>query len=215
MMILSIDLGKFQSVCCFYEKESGKHRFETIKTNRAHVKNLLDKNPCEIVIMEACGPSGWISDVCRSRDIKTLICSTNEEAWSWKSVKRKTDRDDARRLAQMYVHHTLVPVYMPQPAVREQRMIIKYRKTLDQRINRVKNTIRSLFANHGIEIDKEPILIYPTLHYQNGGILANADASSNGNASATDSNNGSAIPSRIRRCSTERFLTLRVLSPSV
>jgi succinate dehydrogenase / fumarate reductase flavoprotein subunit len=35
-----------------------------------------------------------------------------------------------------------------------------------------------LFANHGIEIDKEPILIYPTLHYQNGGILANADASS-------------------------------------
>lgn len=153
MMILSIDLGKFQSVCCFYEKETGKHRFETIKTNRAHVKNLLDKNPCEIVIMEACGPSGWISDVCRSRDIKSLICSTNEEAWSWKSVKRKTDRDDARRLAQMYVHNTLVPVYMPEPAVREQRMIIKYRKTLDQRINRVKNTIRSLFANHGIEID--------------------------------------------------------------
>jgi len=28
-----------------------------------------------------------------------------------------------------------------------------------------------LFKRYGIEIDKEPMLIYPTLHYQNGGLL--------------------------------------------
>ena len=27
-----------------------------------------------------------------------------------------------------------------------------------------------LFKRYGIEIDKEPMLIYPTLHYQNGGL---------------------------------------------
>jgi succinate dehydrogenase/fumarate reductase flavoprotein subunit len=32
------------------------------------------------------------------------------------------------------------------------------------------------FARYGIYMDKEPILVYPTLHYQNGGILINAEA---------------------------------------
>ena len=32
-----------------------------------------------------------------------------------------------------------------------------------------------MFAKYGIDIRKEPILIYPTLHYQNGGLDINAD----------------------------------------
>jgi len=35
-----------------------------------------------------------------------------------------------------------------------------------------------MYDNHGIDISKEPMLIYPTLHYQNGGVTINADASS-------------------------------------
>jgi succinate dehydrogenase/fumarate reductase flavoprotein subunit len=35
-----------------------------------------------------------------------------------------------------------------------------------------------MYDNHGIDISKEPMLIYPTLHYQNGGVMFNADASS-------------------------------------
>ncbi len=32
------------------------------------------------------------------------------------------------------------------------------------------------FNRHGMDISKEPMLVYPTLHYQNGGININADA---------------------------------------
>jgi len=35
-----------------------------------------------------------------------------------------------------------------------------------------------MYANHDIDVSKEPMLIYPTLHYQNGGVVINADASS-------------------------------------
>lgn len=34
-----------------------------------------------------------------------------------------------------------------------------------------------MYANHDIYIEKEPMLVYPSLHYQNGGVLINADAS--------------------------------------
>jgi succinate dehydrogenase/fumarate reductase flavoprotein subunit len=33
-----------------------------------------------------------------------------------------------------------------------------------------------MFGQFGIDIRKEPVLVYPTLHYQNGGILINKDA---------------------------------------
>jgi len=28
-----------------------------------------------------------------------LVCNPNQEAWKWKHIKRKTDRDDALKLA--------------------------------------------------------------------------------------------------------------------
>lgn len=33
------------------------------------------------------------------------------------------------------------------------------------------------FMRHGIDISKEPLLVYPTLHYQNGGLAINPDSS--------------------------------------
>jgi transposase len=153
MMILSIDLGKFTSVACFFDTAIQRPDFRTIKTNRIHINSLLTRKDIDLVVFEACGPSGWISDVCHEKKLKTLVSSTNDEAWLWKNTKRKTDRDDALKLARMAMMTQLTPVHVPTPQVRERRAIIKYRKTLDQRINRIKNTIRSLFVNHGIEID--------------------------------------------------------------
>ncbi len=153
MMTLSIDLGKFTSVACFFDTGTQKHRFETILTQKNHVEQLLNTPGIEQVVMEACGPSGWIHDICQEKNLPTIVCSTNEEAWAWKNTKRKTDRDDALKLAQMAMLKTLVPVHVPKPKVREQRAIIKYRKTLDQDITKIKNNIRSIFANRGIQID--------------------------------------------------------------
>ena len=42
---------------------------------------------------------------------------------------------------------------MPSETHREFRSLVKYRKTLDQRINKIKCTIRAWFVNHGITID--------------------------------------------------------------
>ena len=53
----------------------------------------------------------------------------------------------------MTMMRDLKAVHIPKPEIREQRTLIKYRKTLDRRINRIKNAIRSLFANRGIKID--------------------------------------------------------------
>ncbi|GAA5511258.1 IS110 family transposase [Novipirellula caenicola] len=152
MKILALDLGKFNSVACFFNSKTRKSKFLTTPTNREHIASIFKSAKADLVVMEACGPSGWINDLAQSFGLETLVCSTNEEAWRWANVKRKTDRDDALKLARMAAMGELKAVHTPSPQHREFRSLVKYRKTLDQRINKTKNTIRAWFVNHGVEI---------------------------------------------------------------
>jgi len=151
--ILAIDLGKFNSMCCFFDPDTQQKRFQTVPTDRDYLRSFLGAQAVQLVVFEACGPSGWLHDLCDELGLETVVCSTNEEAWQWNNVKRKTDKDDAFKLAQMANLKSLKPVHIPSPAMREFRTLVKHRKSLDQRINRLKNSIRSLFVNHGIQID--------------------------------------------------------------
>ena len=154
MKILALDLGKFNTMCCFFDSETRQSEFLTAVTDRHYLSTVFKKHKVDLVVMEACGPSGWINDLAISHGLKTLVCSTNEDAWKWSNVKRKTDKDDALKLARMAAMKELKAVHMPSEAHREFRSLVKYRKTLDYRINKMKNTIRAWFVNHGIEIDK-------------------------------------------------------------
>ena len=153
MLILSIDLGKYNSMCCFYDTNSQKAEFQKAETTLRNLTAVMKGRKIDLVVMEACGPSGWISDLCHELGLETMVCSTNDEAWQWSKVKRKTDKDDALKLARMASLQGLSPVHVPAPEVREWRTLIKYRKSLSQRKTRIQNAIRALFANHGIEID--------------------------------------------------------------
>jgi hypothetical protein len=66
----------------------------------------------------------------------------NCEAWKWKNVKRKTDRDDALKLARL----TLPEVHMPSPATRQKRGLLHYRQSLIGQRVAVQNRIRALIS---------------------------------------------------------------------
>ena len=92
MLILAIDLGKYNSMCCFYDTETQKAEFQKAETTRRYLTAVMKSRKIDLVVMEACGPSGWISDLCSDLELKTLVCSTNDEAWHWSKVKRKRTR---------------------------------------------------------------------------------------------------------------------------
>lgn len=154
MKILALDLGKFNTMCCFFDTKTRRHTFLNATTDRHYLSTVFKKHKVDLVVMEACGPSGWINDLATSLGLKTLVCSTNEEAWKWSNVKRKTDKDDALKLARMAAMKELKAVHMPSETHREFRSLVKYRKTLDSRISKIKCTIRAWFVNHGITIDR-------------------------------------------------------------
>ena len=95
-------------MCCFYETKTQKCRFQAISTERDYLATVFKNHEIDLVVMEACGPSGWISDLCQELGLKTLVCSTHDAAREWKNVKRNTDKDDALKLARRLQYRLVV-----------------------------------------------------------------------------------------------------------
>ena len=154
MKILALDLGKFNSMACVFNSKSKKQRTQLVKSERGYLKTLLKTTKPDLVVMEACSASGWVHDLCEESGLATLVCSTHEDAWRWRNVKRKTDKDDAIKLARLAWCNELKPTHVPNIEMREYRSLIHHRKKLVNRENQLKNSIRSLFANRGIPITR-------------------------------------------------------------
>ena len=58
MLIIAIDLGKFNSVACLYNTQTQKQQFETLATDRGFFETLFKTYNPDLVVVEACGPSG-------------------------------------------------------------------------------------------------------------------------------------------------------------
>jgi len=150
--ILAIDLGKFKSVTCLLDRATNETEFWTMSTDRHYLLTVLKNYRPDLVVIESCGLAGWVHDLGTAEGYEVLVCNPNQEAWKWKHVKRKTDRDDALKLAKLAALDQLVPVYIPCLQQREYRRLVKYRKVLVGRMNRVQNNIRAMFAQRGIEM---------------------------------------------------------------
>src|SRR6516225_11557622 len=148
--LLAIDLGKYKSVACVHDEATGAFRFTTFETTRAELQRLMAQQQPAVVIIEACLLAGWVHDLCAELGVRCLVANTASEAWKFKHLKRKTDKDDAQRLAQLYRLDQLPTVTLPPTRVRQWRSLIACRQTLVGRRIAVQNRIRALFVAQGL-----------------------------------------------------------------
>lgn len=148
--ILAIDLGKFKSVACLFNAGDGEFTFQTARTNPAEFQDLFASAAPDRVVIEIGAQAGWIADLAESMGLPIEVANPCHDAWRWKNVRRKTDRDDALRLAQMSDQGCLPTVHMPSKATRQWRNLIAYRHTLVSRRTAIKNSIRSILDQQGI-----------------------------------------------------------------
>lgn len=148
--ILGIDLGKFQSVACIYSTGDAEIRFEALATDPDTFRALLARVAPDMTLFETCTAAGWVHDLCAETGRPCLVVNPLGEAWQWRKVKRKTDRDDAHKLVRMYLLGELPTVHMTGPAVRQRRALIGFRQRLVARRTQVQNHIRALFQGQGM-----------------------------------------------------------------
>jgi transposase len=148
--ILAVDLGKFNSVLCWYEPDSRDASFRTVTTTPDDLRRELTRQPIARVVFEACAQAGWVHDLCEQLGLSATIASTTGAAWQWKHVKRKTDRDDALKLARLAAVGEIDAVPVPPRAVRQWKSLIGLRKRLVSERVRCQNRIRGLLVCQGL-----------------------------------------------------------------
>lgn len=147
--ILALDLGKYKSVACLYRRADDP-RFTTFPTSRAEISRFLERHRPSVVLIEACLLAGWVHDLCVEKGVRCLVANTSSEAWKFKHLKRKTDKDDALRLAEVYLLGKFPSVAIPVKEVREQRGLIETRQKLVGRRVALQNRIRAVLVAQGL-----------------------------------------------------------------
>jgi len=152
MNILAMDLGKSKTVVCFYDSENGEHRFDKVVTRPQDIHDLIVEYQPDRIVFEICSAAGWIYDIAKTLHFEVQVANANTQAWRWKNIKRKTDRDDALKLAQLSAMNQLPTVHIPKRQVRQKRALIQYRQRLVKRRTQIKNNIRSILDKEGLRL---------------------------------------------------------------
>ena len=149
MKILALDLAKNKTVACDYERESGAHRFKTTFSTRAGLQQLVAESRPDRVVIEVCSMAGWVCDLLRELGVEVQVANTSDDAWRWRKVKKKNDRCDALKAAQLSAVNQIREVHIPRIDVRQWRALIAFRQSLVRRRGGIKNHIRDLLLREG------------------------------------------------------------------
>jgi transposase len=90
MKILALDLGKYKSVACEYEAETGRHSFAPCVTNPKALHDLIVDHEPDRIVIEICSIAGWVCHLVRNLGIELQVANTSDERWRWRNVKQKT-----------------------------------------------------------------------------------------------------------------------------
>ena len=100
-----------------FQTVTNEHCFGTVKTVPQDIHDLIiEKNP-DRVVFEIGTTAGWITDIAKALGKKVEVANTTHDAWRWRNIKRKTDRDDALKLAQLSAMNQLPKVHIPQKVI--------------------------------------------------------------------------------------------------
>lgn len=148
MSILAIDLGQSKSVFAF-RGDDGKERVGSVSTTDVQLRKLFSRLAPQQVVIEVCPLAARVHDLGRALGIAVLVADTTQDAWTWRNVKRKTDRDDAFKLLRLACVGQLNPVHVPSPVMREWRGLIQAREATVVAQTRCKVRIRALLLRAG------------------------------------------------------------------
>jgi transposase len=149
-LILALDLGQYKSGAGAYHRVTAAARFDSFITARHELRKRFEQHRPAGVLIEACALAGWVHDLGLERGLVCKVAHTASEAWKFQHTKRQTDKDDARRLAQLEALGQLPTAVLPPKQTREWPALIAYRQNLVGRRCAGQNRSRALLVGQGL-----------------------------------------------------------------
>lgn len=104
--------------------------------------------------LEAGPMSAFLSEGMKKHGLETVLMETRRVHAALSAIPIKTDRRDARGIAELLRMGWFQPVHLKTPAARDLRLLLSARDTLARRIRELDNSIRGLLRGFGLRVSK-------------------------------------------------------------
>lgn len=148
MYSIGIDADKNTLVVHVVNEEA--ERVDRARITCANVEGfraLLRKWSPGQAVVEACNLADWIADVIREEGLRFVLAHPAKVKLIAQTVK-KTDRVDARILAELLARNYIPEAYLPTKEERQDRSLVRSHAWLAKEIRRAKTRVRSVLNRH-------------------------------------------------------------------
>jgi transposase len=146
---VGLDVHKASISIAVLDQEGKLVMESVVETSAATVLTFLGGLRGQVeVTFEDGTHAAWLYDVLRAARVKALVCDPRKNKLLLEG--NKSDRADARKLAQLLRAGLLSPVYHGEHGVRDLRELVRSYEYLVEDSTRVKNRIKALFRSRAI-----------------------------------------------------------------
>jgi transposase len=108
--------------------------------------------PLERIGMEACSLTAWLYDGLRLAGLPAICIETRQANAAMKTMPNKTDRNDARALAQIMRTGWYRPVHVKSRPCRLWRSLLVARRTVLNEMRSIENVVRAVLREGGLKL---------------------------------------------------------------
>jgi len=108
--------------------------------------------PLERVGLEACSPTAWLHDGLCADGLPAICIETRQASAAMKTMPNKTDRNDARALAQIMRTGWYRQVHVKSRQCRLWRSLLVARRTVLNEMRTIENVVRAILREVGIKL---------------------------------------------------------------
>ena len=151
-LYVALDVSLETSVLCVMDAEGTIILERKCVTDAGAIAAVLAGLPCipERIGLEAGPLSEWLVRGLADAGYGAILMETRQVRAALSSMIAKTDRNDARGMAQLLRMGWFRPVHLKTMDAREQRVLLAARSTLVQRLRDIENSIRGLLRGFGL-----------------------------------------------------------------
>ena len=147
---IGIDLHKAFFQACAVDLRGARCWEERFVTSRVGVAAFLSRTPANVVVgVEASGPTWSFVDRLHGNLARVVVVDAAKTRLK-AGYAAKTDRLDARRLADALRRDSVATIYYPPPAIRELRELCRYRRSLVRIQTGIRQRVQALLLRHGV-----------------------------------------------------------------
>jgi len=149
-----IDLANKESVICILDGRRRVIAEESVATSAAGLRKVFKRYKGLQCIVEASPLSEWLcTEVEKHGHEITMVCPRKVKAALSGQSKKKTDKRDARALAELCRSGWYEPVHRKSAEAREMRSYLTARKQIVQCSQALGSSIRGILRAHGVKLD--------------------------------------------------------------